>query len=55
MTSPASRVARAKAQRVRKCGDLQGKDEGLSRPTHQKTIISGEQQRLTSDLVDNSR
>ena len=31
-----------KASAARHGGDLQGEDEGLSRPTHQMTILSGQ-------------
>ena len=46
MTSPAPGVTGAEAQRVREHGDLQGEDEGLSRPTHPTMIISSQRQGL---------
>ena len=46
MTSPASGVTRVQARCVRECDDLQGKDQGLPRPTHPTTIIPGQRQGL---------
>ena len=51
MTSPASGVTRVEARRVRERGDLQGKDQGLPRPTHPTMIILGQRQALALQLA----
>ena len=46
MTSLTPGVTRVEARRVRKCGDLQGEDQGLPRATHPTMIIPGQRQNL---------
>ena len=51
MTSPALGVTGAEARHVQECDDLQGEDQGPSRPAHPTMIISRQRQGLALQFV----